>query len=358
MLVIINIQANNVMQNFSETITLMASRKTIMLKRIKWGIIGCGNVTEVKSGPAFNKVSGSSLQIVMRRDGSLAESYASRHGVPQWTNRADDIINNPDINAIYIATPPGVHADYAIRAMQAGKAVYVEKPMAATYEQAQQMLQVSQATGVPLFVAYYRRTLPGFLKVKELINDGVIGQTLYVNMRLIRPAKSYEINQVENIWRLQPEHSGGGIFYDLASHQLDFLDFLFGPIKAVFGVAANRGGYYEVEDTVSASMQFETGVVGNGIWSFVSNKDAEEDIIEVVGTKGKIQLSSFKHEPVILYKDGEVTEYPYLNPENIQYNLIKQVVETLQGIGNCDSMAESAIRTNKVMHKIVKDFYA
>ncbi|MCT4590270.1 MAG: Gfo/Idh/MocA family oxidoreductase [Carboxylicivirga sp.] len=329
-----------------------------MLKRIKWGIIGCGNVTEVKSGPAFNKVEGSQLQMVMRRDLEKAESYANRHGVPSFTNDADELINHPDINAVYIATPPGSHAEYAIKAMQAGKAVYVEKPMAATSEQALQMLNVSQQTGVPLFVAYYRRTLPGFLKVKELIESDAIGQTLYVNMRLIRPARPYEKESKEVVWRLQPEHSGGGIFYDLASHQLDFLDFLFGPIKTVFGVAANRGGYYEVEDTVSASMQFENGVVGNGIWSFVSHKEAEEDIIEIVGTRAKIVLSSFQHTPIELYKDGELIEYPYLNPENIQYNLITQVVRQLQGIGSCVSTGASAIRTNKVMQKIVQDFYA
>lgn len=295
--------------------------------------------------------------MVMRRDAEKAESYARRHQVAQWTNVADDLINHPDINAIYIATPPGSHAGYAIKAMQAGKAVYVEKPMAATYEQALAMLEASRATGVPLFVAYYRRTLPGFLKVKELIDAGEIGQTLYVNMRLIRSARPYEKEARNDIWRLQPEHSGGGIFYDLASHQLDFMDYLFGPIKTVFGVAANRGGYYEVEDTVSASMQFKNGVVGNGIWSFVTHENAEEDVIEVVGTSGKIQFSAFEHTPIILYKDGEVMEYPYLNPENIQYNLIKQVVETLQGVGRCVSTGESAIRTNKVMQKIVKDFY-
>ncbi len=328
-----------------------------MLKRIKWGIIGCGNVTEVKSGPAFNKVSGSTLQMVMRRDAEKAKLYASRHQVPQWSNDAEELINHHDINAIYIATPPGSHAEYAIKAMKAGKAVYVEKPMAATYEQALAMLEVSKQTGVPLFVAYYRRSLPGFLKVKELIEEGEIGQTLYVNMRLIRPARPYEKKAGKDIWRLQPEHSGGGIFYDLASHQLDYLDFLFGPIKKVFGVAANRGGYYEVEDTVSASMQFKNGVVGNGIWSFVSHENTEEDIIEVVGTRGKIQFSAFQHTPIILFRDGEVMEYPYLNPENIQYNLIKQVVETLQGIGSCVSTGETAIRTNKVMQKIVQDFY-
>lgn len=328
-----------------------------MLKRIKWGIIGCGNVTEVKSGPAFNKVSGSTLLMVMRRDAERAQSYASRHQVPEWTSDADQLINHPDVNAIYIATPPGSHAEYAIKAMKAGKAVYVEKPMAATYEQALAMLDMSQKTGVPLFVAYYRRSLPGFLKVRELIEGGEIGQTLYVNMRLIRSARPYEKEAGKDIWRLQPEHSGGGIFYDLASHQLDYLDFLFGPIKKVFGVAANRGGYYEVEDTVSASMQFKNGVVGNGIWSFVSNEHTEEDIIEVVGTRGKILFSAFQHTPIVLYRDGEVMEYPYLNPENIQYNLIKQVVETLQGIGSCVSTGETAIRTNKVMQKIVEDFY-
>jgi len=328
-----------------------------MLKRIKWGIIGCGNVTEVKSGPAFNKVSGSTLKAVMRRNASKAEAYAKRHNVSKWSNNADDIIHDSDINAIYIATPPSTHAEYAIKAMKAGKAVYVEKPMAASYQQCIEMMEVSKASKSPLFVAYYRRTLPGFLKVKELLDDGSIGQTLYVNLRLIRPAHQIEKETPEKIWRLQANQAGGGLFYDLASHQLDFLDYLFGPIKTVFGVAANRGGYYEVEDTVSASMQFTNGVVGNGIWSFVSHDLAEEDTIEIVGTKGKILFSGFKHTPIILYRDGDITEYPYLNPENIQYNLIKQVVETLQGIGECISSGESAIRTNKVMQKIVGDFY-
>jgi len=328
-----------------------------MLKRIKWGIIGCGNVTEVKSGPAFNKVSGSTLKAVMRRNAQKAQAYAMRHNVPYWSDDADELIYDPDINAIYVATPPGTHAEYAIKAMKAGKSVYVEKPMATSYRQCLEMVEISKQTNSPLFVAYYRRTLPGFLKVKELVNEGYIGQTLYVNLRLIRPAYLLEKESPEKIWRLQAEQSGGGLFYDLASHQLDFLDYLFGPIKTAFGVAANRGGYYDVEDTVSASLQFKNGVVGNGIWSFVSNNSAEEDIIEIVGTQGKISFSGFKHTPVMLYRNGDITEYPFLNPENIQYNLIKQVVEALQGIGECISTGESAIRTNKVMQKIVGDFY-
>ncbi|MCX6333190.1 MAG: Gfo/Idh/MocA family oxidoreductase, partial [Bacteroidia bacterium] len=81
---------------------------------INWGIIGCGNVTEVKSGPAFNKVNNSRLIAVMRRDAVLAEDYASRHNVPKFYTDASKLINDPEINAVYIATPPSSHAEYAL----------------------------------------------------------------------------------------------------------------------------------------------------------------------------------------------------------------------------------------------------
>lgn len=322
-----------------------------MYKQLRWGIIGCGNVTEKKSGPAFNQVEGSTLRAVMRRDLNLVQDYADRHHVPQWTNNADSLINNDEVDAIYIATPPGSHAQYAIKAMHAGKPVYVEKPMAATYKQCQDMLQVSKETGVPIFVAYYRRSLPGFLKVKELLENDIIGQVLYVNMRLTRPATSEEA--VSNPWRLQIDQAGGGIFYDLASHQLDYLDYLFGPVTLAKGIVANRSGLYDVEDTISASLQFESGVVANGIWSFVTSKDAKEDVMEVVGSKGKIVFSAFEHTPINLHINGEVVEFPYLNPDHIQYNLINQVVKAIRGEESCVSTGESAARTNKVMEQIV-----
>nr|WP_319398376.1 Gfo/Idh/MocA family oxidoreductase [uncultured Carboxylicivirga sp.] len=322
------------------------------MKKIHWGIIGCGDVTELKSGPAFSKVDGSDLHMVMRRDLLLVQDYAQRHNVPEWTVNADDLINNKKVNAIYVATPPGVHADYAIKAMKAGKPVYVEKPMAATYQQCKEMIKVSEETGVPLFVAYYRRTLPGFLKVKELIDGGEIGKPLYVNIRLTRPALNIELQGGDSFWRLDKDKAGGGIFFDLASHQLDFMDYLFGPIVEATGLTANRGGYYTVEDTVSASFRFENGVLGNGLWSFVTNDHVDEDMMEIVGVEGKIVFSGFQHHPIILYKSGEEIEYPYLNPENIQYNLIKQVVEQLQGKGQCVSTGITAARTNKIMQLI------
>jgi len=321
------------------------------LKKINWGIIGCGNVTEKKSGPAFNKVENSRLVSVMRRNGDLAGDYAKRHNVPKWTDNATELINDEEVNAVYVATPPSTHAKYAIEAMRAGKPVYVEKPMAATYKECCEMIKVSEETGVPLFVAYYRRSLPGFLKVKEIVDNGVLGKPLFVSIRLTRPANQ---DEKENIsWRVNPEIAGGGIFYDLASHQLDFLDFLFGQIKDISGFAYNKSGYYEAEDTVVASFMHESGVAGSGVWSFVTSDDSKSDVIEIVGTEGRLEFSCFGHTPLLLHKDNAVTEISFEVPENIQFYLIKQIVEELTTGKRCVSTGISAARTNKIMELIV-----
>jgi predicted dehydrogenase len=324
-----------------------------MKKKIKWGIIGCGNVTEYKSGPAFNKIKGSQLVAVMRRDAELAKDYAHRHEVPKWYSDADDLINDEEVNAVYVATPPSSHAMYAIKAMKAAKPVYVEKPMAATFQQCEEMNAVSKETGVPLYVAYYRRTLPGFKKVQTLIQDGTIGQPMLVNVMLLRPALPAETDEDNPIWRVRPEIAGGGVFYDLASHQLDYLDFLFGPIKKVWGATQNFGGFYKAEDTLVASMEFENGVLGSCTWSFVCDEASKRDVIEIIGTQGRIEFSTYGHEPVLLFKERDFLEFPYINPENIQYNLIRNVVETIRGETESVSTGLTAARTNLVMEKIV-----
>jgi predicted dehydrogenase len=321
---------------------------------VRWGFIGCGDVTEKKSGPAFNKVAGSKVVAVMRRNGHLAKDYATRHGISTWYDSATDLINDTNVNAVYVATPPSTHARYAIEAMQAGKPVYVEKPMAASYAQCQEMLKVSRETGSPLFVAYYRRTLPGFLKVKELVKDGRIGKSLMVNIRLTRPALEVEANVSNQSWRVDPKTAGGGIFYDLASHQLDFLMFVFDDIIEVSGLTDCMGGLYKAEDTVVANFRFKSGILGVGAWSFVTSEAAKEDVMEIIGTEGKIQFSGFGHSPVRLMTSKGILEFPYLNPENIQYNLIEQVVEAINGKRQCVSTGETASQTNWVMEQVVK----
>jgi predicted dehydrogenase len=188
------------------------------MDKVQWGIIGCGDVTEVKSGPALYKIKGSSLVAVMRRDGKKAEDYAWRHNVPRWYDDADKLINDPDVNAVYIATPPGSHAEYTIRVAAAGKPVYVEKPMARSFAECRQMLAACERAGVPLWVAYYRRGLPNHLKVKELIDSGAIGEIRLVNIRLYYSPDWHPVADSKNLpWRVDPQIAGGGFFLDLAS---------------------------------------------------------------------------------------------------------------------------------------------
>ena len=224
-----------------------------MLETVKWGFIGCGEVTEKKSGPAFSEVEGSTVVAVMSRTEKRARSYAVCHLIPKWYTDAQELIDDPDVNAVYVATPPSSHATYAIMAMRAGKPVYVEKPLAASYDDCARINRVSEETGVPCFVAYYRRYLPYFLKVKEIVDSGRIGRLVNVQVRFAVPPRALDYDRPDKMpWRLQPDVAGGGYFYDLAPHQLDLLQYMFGTIIEARGIKANRGGLYEVEDSVSA----------------------------------------------------------------------------------------------------------
>lgn len=321
---------------------------------IRWGFIGCGSVTEKKSGPAFSKVEGSEVVAVMRRDADKAKDYASRHGIKKWYYDANDLINDSDVNAIYVATPPESHSRYAIAAMKAGKPVYIEKPMAASFNECIEINEVSKETGVPCFVAYYRRTLPYFLKVKQLIDECCLGEISTIQISFAIPPYATDYNREKLPWRVKKEIAGAGYFYDLASHQLDLLDFIFGEIKDVKGFSNNIGGLYDVEDTVTASFSFKKGVLGSGSWSFVAPEKTRTDKIKIVGTKGKLEFSTFDFSPIVLETTNGKQEFLLENPDNIQFYLIQSIVNYLNGKGDIPvSTGNSAIRTNFIMDKIL-----
>jgi predicted dehydrogenase len=323
---------------------------------IKWGIIGCGKVTEHKSGPVFSKVADSRLVAVMRRNAALAEDYALRHNVPKFYANADDLINDLEINAVYIATPPGSHADYAIKVLEAGKPVYIEKPMALNYKECLRINETAEKCKLPVFVAYYRRTLPGFLKIKELIEAGEIGKPRFANFQIFNyPSEDEKDGMLP--WRVIPEISGAGHFFDLASHQLDYLDFLFGPVLKVSSMVLNQANNYTAEDFVSASFLFRDNIVGTGIWSFSSSREANRDNFEIVGEKGIIKTSTFTYEPIVLVNGNGRREFINERPENIQFYLIEQIVKALSGKGEVVSTGISAARTNWVMDEVVKEYY-
>lgn len=325
------------------------------MKQISWGFIGCGEVTEKKSGPAFNEVPGSHVEAVMSRNENKARSYAERHRIPHWYTDAQELIDNPDINAIYIATPPSSHTTFAIMAMKAGKPVYVEKPMASSYEDCARINRVSKETGMPCFVAYYRRYLPYFQKVKDIVDSQILGNIINVEIRFAVPPRELDYNSGEQLpWRLQSDIAGGGgYFYDLAPHQLDLLQYIFGVITRAHGYSANRAHLYKAVDTVSASFMFENGLPGSGSWTFVSHKSAKEDCIEIIGDKGTLSFSVYEYDPIRLITSAGTRSIVVPNPPYVQLPIIRAVIEDLQGIGTCNSTCISATPTNWVMDRIL-----
>ena len=264
-----------------------------------------------------------------------------------------ELIDDPEVNAIYIATPPSSHATYAIMAMKAGKPAYIEKPMAVTYEECTRINRISKETGVPCFVAYYRRYLPYFQKVKEMVENGSIGNVINVQVRFAQPPRDLDYNRENLPWRVQADIAGGGYFYDLAPHQIDLLQDMFGCILEASGYKSNRGGLYPAEDTLSACFQFDNGLVGSGSWCFVAHDSAREDRIEIIGDKGMICFSVFTYEPIGLHTERGREEICIGNPEHVQQPLIQAVVDHLLGKSVCSCDGESATLTNWVMDKIL-----
>ena len=323
------------------------------MKTINWGIIGCGNVCEKKSGPSFYKIEHSNLVAVMRRDPDKVKDYSMRHKIDKYYTDADQLIADSQVDAVYIATPPNTHMQYAIKAMQAGKPVYVEKPMGMNSAECEEMIRTSEATNQKLFVAFYRRALPYFLKVKELLESEVIGNVLTVEVKQYRSPRVSDLTSSGHTWRVNKDIAGEGYFYDLAPHTLDILDFLLGEITDAKGFSANLGQFYEVKDTISAILKFKSGIIGSGRWCFVTSAQTDVDSIIITGTKGEIRFSTFAFSPILLLSDTASESFDIPSPEHIQQPLIQTIVDELRGVGKCPSTGVSGARTSRVMDLIL-----
>jgi predicted dehydrogenase len=321
---------------------------------IRWGIIGCGNVCEVKSGPAFQKARGSELVAVMRRDYALAQDFAKRHGVPIVHRSVEELIGDSRVDAVYVATPPGSHCELALQIAAARKPAYVEKPMARSYAECTRMIEAFRRAGAPLFVAYYRRALDRFLKAKELVQSGELGAVRSVDVRYASNGQS-RLNPSALPWRVQAEHSGGGLFLDLASHTLDALDFIFGPLENVSGEAANVSKTSAVEDRVDMRFTTPSGAEGKGSWDFT--QPSHEDAIEIRGTRGTLRFSTFSDSPVVLETSAGAQSFALKNPPHIQQPLIQSIVDALLGSVSCASTGETAARTSLVMDRALRNYY-
>ena len=318
-------------------------------KIIRWGIIGCGNVTEVKSGPAYQKTEGFKIEAVMRRDADKAADYAKRHGIQKYYTNADDLINDTEIDAIYIATPPDTHKYYGLKVALAGKICCIEKPLAPNYQDCIRIYEAFEEKNIPLFVAYYRRTLPRFEQIKKWLDTNSIGEIRHIRWHLSKPTSEQDKSGTYN-WRTDSEIATGGYFDDLASHGLDLFIHLLGNIKEVSGISHNQQGLYSSQDTVTACWAHETGVTGTGSWNFGCYE--REDKVEIYGSKGKITFSVFENVPLVLTNEEGETALNIEHPENIQLHHVQQMREHLLGNSIHPSNGFTAAHTNWVMDKI------
>lgn len=323
---------------------------------IRWGIIGCGDVTEIKSGPGFQHARGSQLVAVMRRNSRLAADYAQRHGVPRWHDDARALVNDPEVDAVYVATPPGVHLEGARLAAAAGKPVYVEKPMARHTPECDAMIAACAEAGQKLFVAYYRRALPRFLKVQEILREGKLGRLTGVSYRQAMPLPA-SADLKQGGWRLAVGNSGGGLLLDVGSHVLDLFDFFCGPlpIDSVQSHAARIAKDSEAEDAVTMIFRTHDGVPGAAAWNFASH--VREDTMEFTGTHGRIGFSVFGSEPVRIETAQGVEQLDFPPPPHIAQPMIQSVVDDLLGRGICTSTGESARRTSVILDRVLAAYY-
>jgi len=319
---------------------------------IRWGIIGCGAVTEVKSGPAYQKTDGFLLTAVMRRNEKLSKNFAQRHGIEKYYSCADKLINDETIDAIYIATPPDTHKLYALRVAEAGKVCCIEKPLAPTYQDSKVILDAFEKAQVPLFVSYYRRSLPRFNKVKSLLESGEIGCVRHINWHLNKAANQIDLSQQYN-WRRDKTIAAGGYFDDLASHGLDLFAYLLGEYEVVKGLGLNQQKLYSSYDSVSACWAHKNGVTGAGSWNF--GGFSRQDKVTIYGSEGEISFSVFDEHPISISNATQHQEITIENPENIQLYHVQNIKEQLCSGQMHPSNGRTAAHTSWVMDQILNN---
>lgn len=319
------------------------------MDQVVWGIIGCGAVTEVKSGPALQQVPGSRLAAVMRRDGARARDYARRHGVPRWYDDAAALLADPEVTAVYVATPPSSHCELTLRALAAGKPVLVEKPMALTAAECGRMNAAAEAAGLPLFVAYYRRSLPRFEWLRTAVQEGAIGRPLGITIRQLLPAG----HQPAGSWRHDPAVGGGGLFVDTQSHTLDWLDHAFGPIAAASAVIERGITGHRAEDVVAFTLRLEAGLIASGFCCYAAER--REDLVTIHGERGEIAMPFLGSGPLRLRRGRHEESFELGDPPHVHQPFIAQVVRHLRGGPPAPCLGADGLRTTRVCEQILGD---
>ena len=327
----------------------MSKNTSKLLKPLNWGMIGCGNVTDVKSAPCYIKADGFHLVGVTNRTLAKAESFAARHNIAHVFEDASALVDSNHIDAVYIATPPDSHLSLAMLVAEAEKPCCIEKPLAPSYAESEKIAALFREKNIPLFVAYYRRSLPRFLCVKKWLSDGEIGDIRHIQWSYCRPPSEQDLAREPN-WRTNKEIAYAGYFDDMACHGLNLFDYLLGAITEVNGVCANQQSLYSANDTVAAAWLHGEDVTGSGFWNFAAAN--YEDQVKIYGSHGMITFSVFNDVPVVLENTKGKVEQLIENPDHVQWYHVQNMREHLAGNIHHPSTGDSAVRTAWVMDKI------
>ena len=296
------------------------------LDTVRWGILGCGDVCEHKSGPPLYQTDGSELVAVMRRDGAKAADFAKRHGVPSHYDKVEGLLADPEVNAIYIASPPHVHRAHAEAVASAGKHILLEKPMANTEEDAQAINAAAAENGVQLMVAYYRRYFPVVRQIKAWLDAGVIGQPLRARAHhtgMYVPPADGGIP-----WRAAHDIAGGGFMADAGIHRFDLFHFFFGPVANVRALTETLVFDLEVDDTSTILVRHESGVHATAAFNW--NVGVNLDEFEITGTEGRILSRNLGKGELELTNDKGPQSLTLPAPKYVHAALIEHFVDCLR----------------------------
>ena len=315
---------------------------------IRWGILGVGDVCEVKSGPAFQRAEHSELVAVMRRDSAKAEDFARRHGVGRWYDSVPELLGDPEIDAIYIATPPRYHLEHALAALAAGKDVYLEKPMAMNADECRQIIKAEEKSNNKIALAHYRRALPAFTKIRELIKNGTLGSVRLAELNFFLPESNTLIPETGDNWRVNPAVSGGGLFHDLSPHMFDLLLDYFGQPLAYEGFSLRQNSKSPADDFVQGTIRFENNIIFRGCWCFTVAETAVSESLVITGNKAQVSCTFFGDEMRLRTAEGEQI-IPFTNPVNIQQPMIEQVSRYFLGEIPCPCSSADGLMVMEII---------
>jgi predicted dehydrogenase len=322
------------------------------MEKIRWGFIGAGDVVETKSGAAFDIPDKSEIYAICRRDLDKAKSSAEKFGANKYYDGVDNLLADDSVDAVYIATPPGLHLKQAQKCCAAGKPTYIEKPLARNYDEARQIVEMYAQAKVPLFVAHYRRALPRFIKIKSLLTEQTIGEITEVDFHIDRRFKAEDAN----LWRYNISLSGGGKFYDIAPHSIDILVYLLGDFAEINSFATNHYAAYKAEDVVVMNFKSVGGILGSANFNSISLW--KEDKCVIYGTEGRLTFSMHDDDTIKIETAGKTEKISLPDPPLIQAKMVAEVVEELRtGQRQHTCHGDDALETYRIMDEALKDYY-